>query len=249
MSSKRPIDDLHSPTSTSSKRSRGKGGFSIKDQSLFEARFGQLINFPVGIVEFFSSQEPQAAGPLPEIARDERVCEALLQLVSRAVTAFRFIICSGSRERPLYLFFAFLLAAFRHGSIIISAEGLDLDEKEEVGEDRKEETAEAQDLLAASERLLLGFEEDIPGDSAEGPVELVVLKADQEKPRNTALWGGLHKGLKAGCVALGAIEVKATVVYNTNIWQRAGGPGALGLHPSQLYLAAFQQQGKLTAEG
>ncbi|KXZ41126.1 hypothetical protein GPECTOR_749g916 [Gonium pectorale] len=226
MSSKRPIDDLHSPTSTSSKRSKGKGGFSIKDRSVFEARFGKLINFPKSVYKFFSPDEPQAAGPLPEAARDERVCEALLQLVSRAVTPFTFIICSGTRERPLYLFFAFLLAAFRHGSIIISPEGLDLDEEEDVGEDPEETSGDGSqpqaDLLAAPTRLLLGFEEDVPGDSAQGPVELVVIKADRETPRETALSEGLRNGLEAGCVAVGAIEVKANVVFSINIWQALG---------------------------
>ncbi|KXZ41117.1 hypothetical protein GPECTOR_774g947 [Gonium pectorale] len=214
MSPKRQVDDLRSPTSTSSKRSRGKERFyqsglePYEAREAFEARFGKLVDFPTSVYKFFSPEEPQAAGPLPETARDERVREALLQLVSQAVVPFRSIICTGTCEEPLRLFFAFLLAAFRHDSIVISAEGLDSDDEEERDvEDDPEETEETPRDGSARPR---------------GPVKLVVIKADRETPRETALSEGLRNGLEAGCVAVGAIEVKANVVFNINIWQALG---------------------------
>lgn len=102
-------------------------------------------------------------------------------------------------------------------------------------------------LLGASRELVPTFEEHISGTSsagwsrllkpnlagedflhlnaqlftslcAAGPVELVVLKGEDED-RDDALFGGLSSGLGAGCEAVLVVEVvKAQLVFN-NIWQ------------------------------
>ncbi|KAG2449342.1 hypothetical protein HYH02_005497 [Chlamydomonas schloesseri] len=115
----------------------------------------------------------------------------------------------------------------RHGTLILSAEGLEEDEERDENEEEQDEDEDEEGqapgsgrkLLAAARNILLGFEESVKGSEATGPVELVVVRAPAAGPaRAAALGDGLAAGLREGCDTVMVIEVKADAKYH-NIWQ------------------------------
>ncbi|KAG2435153.1 hypothetical protein HXX76_007238 [Chlamydomonas incerta] len=111
---------------------------------------------------------------------------------------------------------ALLLAALRHGTLILGATDLaEVDELEELEE-------QPDDTLADAGRLELGFEEPVAGDVSAGPLGFVILRAPErarsEHARNRALSLGLIGGMRAGCAAALLVQVRASVT-SEHMWQ------------------------------
>ncbi len=148
-------DEVSSPTS--SKRPRESREFpKIKSYGSLAKCYGTVVpdTFPVSRDRFFEPGAPQAARNFAIGDIDFKTKADLLQLLSRPVTQVRHLVNARtkSREKPLYVFLYDLLAACRHGNLIISAEGLEgeqgssdsKDEGEEWGEEEEEEEEEEE---------------------------------------------------------------------------------------------------------
>lgn len=135
---KRPTPAAAPTSPASSKKSRG--GFStIVSFDLLQERYGRVVargrrRFPSVFPQFFNTGAPQAARAFTSNSIDITVKKALIKLLSRPVTQVMHLVNSrtGNREKPLYIFVYALLAACRHGTLIISAEGLEDSEEEEM---------------------------------------------------------------------------------------------------------------------
>ncbi|PNH10291.1 hypothetical protein TSOC_003008 [Tetrabaena socialis] len=105
----------------------------------------------------------------------------------------------------------------RHGTLILGLEDVDKleddDDDDEDDDDNRPTTA-----IDAAGRLMVGYEEKVQCLTRSGPVELMVLRAPEERAKAAAKQEGLQGGLAAGCKAALLVEVKPTAGFS-NLWQ------------------------------
>ncbi len=137
------------PGPATSKKPRGCP--IIKSLELLQEHYGRVMahshRFPVGLHRFFAKDAPQAARIFTSNCIDLTTKKALLQLLSRPVTQATHLASTGTgnRKNPLYVFLYTLLAACRHGDLIISAEGLEGEQDDSDSKDEGEEWGEEEE--------------------------------------------------------------------------------------------------------
>ncbi len=141
---------------------KSKGGFpTTKSLEELEECFGEIElkgSFPTTFEALFTKGTPHAAPTFNIFTSDLQIKIALLQLLSRSRRQVSYLANPGLRAKPLYIFFYNLLAACRHGALIISAEGLDDEQHSEDSEDSGKEDEEGEggtDSAGRSNRLCL----------------------------------------------------------------------------------------------
>lgn len=129
---------------------RSKRGLpTIKSSIELQKHFGSIKlkgSFPTTFAAFYQKGTPRAASTFDSFTVDRQTKTALLQLLSRSRTHVRYLANAGAgAKKYLHVFYYHLLAACRHGNLIISAEGLDGEQRSEDAEDSGNDDEEGDD--------------------------------------------------------------------------------------------------------